>query len=600
MFLLFSICFFGKIICLDNGLGRTPQMGWNSWNKFACKISEKLIIDTINELNESGLKEAGYKYINIDDCWQRSRHQNGTIIPDRIAFPNGIKPLVDYAHSKGLKFGIYSDAGYYTCERRPGSLGYEEIDAQTYADWGVDYLKYDNCFKGHIKSIERYEKMREALKKTGKKIFYSICNWGEEEVYKWGKEVGNSWRTTKDIKDNWKSMIRIIDINNKYYNYSGPGGWNDPDMLEVGNGGMTNEEYKTHFGLWAISKAPLLIGCDITKINKEIKDILTNPEVIAINQDSLGIQGRKIKHTKIDYPSDDKYILGPKEIEIAECNGRKGQKWYINEDGSIRNNNENLCIEIPSCSKNSVQLRTNRCHIDDKFQCGKSKNQMWKYDKEKKKIYSELFPDKCIHILDLDYLNVQSRNCQDIDNQKWEYNEDDHTFRSMGKCLTIYMNEEATEVWAGRLSDNSYAILLLNKGSFKNNIEITWEEIGFNSVKAKIRDLWERKDLGIYNYNYSMSIESHSSQLLKIIPLNEDTGLEKESVVEYLHENKSIFEIMIFYICLIILILVILILGFIIYKKTKRKGRNKYSKYPDEFIKVKIKEDKSSLKNDNC
>ena len=598
MFLLFIICFFGKIICLDNGLGRTPQMGWNSWNKFACKISEKLIIDTINELNESGLKEAGYKYINIDDCWQRSRHQNGTIIPDRIAFPNGIKPLVDYAHSKGLKFGIYSDAGYYTCERRPGSLGYEEIDAQTYADWGVDYLKYDNCFKGHIKSIERYEKMREALKKTGKKIFYSICNWGEEEVYKWGKEVGNSWRTTKDIKDNWKSMIRIIDINNKYYNYSGPGGWNDPDMLEVGNGGMTNEEYKTHFGLWAISKAPLLIGCDITKMYKEIKDILTNPEVIAINQDSLGIQGRKIKHTKIDYPSDDKYILGPKEIEIAECNGRKGQKWYINEDGSIRNNNENLCIEIPSCSKNSVQLRTNRCHIDDKFQCGKSKNQMWKYDKEKKKIYSELFPDKCIHILDLDYLNVQSRNCQDIDNQKWEYNEDDHTFRSMGKCLTIYMNEEATEVWAGRLSDNSYAILLLNKGSFKNNIEITWEEIGFNSVKAKIRDLWERKDLGIYNYNYSMSIESHSSQLLKIIPLNEDTGLEKESVVEYLHENKSIFEIMIFYICLIILILVILILGFIIYKKIKRKY--KYSKYPDEFSKVKIKEDKSSLKNDNC
>ena len=136
--------------------------------------------------------------------------------------------------------------------------------------------------------------MRDALKKTGKKIFYSICNWGEEEVYKWGKDVGNSWRTNKDIKDNWKSMLRIIDINNIYYNYSGPGGWNDPDMLEVGNGGMTNEEYKIHFGLWAISKAPLLIGCDITKMNKEIKDILTNLEVIAINQDSLGIQGRKI------------------------------------------------------------------------------------------------------------------------------------------------------------------------------------------------------------------------------------------------------------------------------------------------------------------
>ena len=158
MFLLFIISIFGKIISLDNGLGRTPPIGWNSWNKFGCKISEKIIIHTINELKESGLKESGYKYINIDDCWQRSRHQNGTIIPDRTAFPNGIKPLVDYDHSKGLKFGIYSDAGYYTCKRRPGSLGYEEIDAQTYADWGIDYLKYDNCFNGHTKSTERQKK----------------------------------------------------------------------------------------------------------------------------------------------------------------------------------------------------------------------------------------------------------------------------------------------------------------------------------------------------------------------------------------------------------------------------------------------------------
>ena len=588
--LLLFIYILKKIISLDNGLGKTPPMGWNSWNKFACNISERLFIEAIDEFISSGLIEVGYNYINIDDCWQASRHKNGSIIPNSEAFPNGIKPLVDYAHSKGLKFGIYSDAGYYTCEGRPGSLGYEEIDAKTYAEWGIDYLKYDNCHNGNIKSIERYKKMGDALKKTGKNIFYSICNWGEEEVFLWGKDVGNSWRTTLDIKDNWKSMIRIIDINNKYYKYASPGGWNDPDMLEVGNGGMTIEEYKIHFGLWALSKAPLLIGCDITKMNKTIKDILTNPEVIAINQDSLGIQGRKIKHTIIDYPSDEQYILAPTEIEISECNGRKGQKWYINEDGSIRNNNENLCIEIPSCSNYVVQLRTNSCHVDDKEQCGESNNQKWIYDKENKKIYSKLYPDRCIHYYNLDYLYVQSRKCQDLDNQKWEYNETDHTFKSMGKCLTIYMNEESTEVWAENLSDGSYAVLLLNKGSFKNNVEITWKEIGFKSTKAKLRDLWERKDLGVYSYNYSISLESHSSQLLKITPLILDKTLEKESLIE--DENKSFFPISLYFISFIIFLLIIFLVIF-----AYRKNKNKYSSIPKEFNKIDIIETNKEEKN---
>ena len=205
--------------------------------------------------------------------------------------------------------------------------------------------------------------MRDALNKTGRKIFYSLCSWGRESVSKWGKDMGNSWRTTEDIKDSWKSMIRIIDINNKWYKYAGPGGWNDPDMLEVGNGGMNLEEYKVNFGLWALSKAPLLIGCDITKMTKEIKKILTNPEVIANNQDSLGQQGRKIKYTKINLPKDYKYNLTPGRIEVAECNGRKEQKWYIKKDGSIRNNNEDLCLEIPSCSPKGIKLRTNKCHI---------------------------------------------------------------------------------------------------------------------------------------------------------------------------------------------------------------------------------------------
>ncbi len=281
IFLLSTIFIVG--FCLDNGLGLTPQMGWNTWNKFQCNINEQLIRDSIDALNSSGLIEIGYKYINLDDCWQSSRDENGIIVPDPKAFPSGIKPLVDYAHSKGLLFGLYSDAGIKTCAGRPGSLGYEEKDAQTYAEWGVDYLKYDNCFNNNEKSIDRYPKMTDALNKTGRPIFYSICQWGEEEVATWAKKYGNSWRTTGDISDNWNSMLRIIDLNDKWYNYSGKGGWNDPDMLEVGNGGMTWTEYKTHFSLWAISKAPLIIGCDITKMSNETKEILTNKEVIAIN-----------------------------------------------------------------------------------------------------------------------------------------------------------------------------------------------------------------------------------------------------------------------------------------------------------------------------
>ena len=314
---------------LDNGLGRTPQMGWNSWNKFGCNINEELIKNTIDTLNSSGLIEAGYKYINLDDCWQNSRDENGTIVPDESTFPNGIKPLVDYAHSKGLLFGLYSDAGTKTCAGRPGSLGYEDIDAQTYADWGVDYLKYDNCYNEGKSSLERYPLMRDALNKTGRPIFYSLCQWGEEDVPTWGKGVANSWRTTGDISDNWNSMISIIDINDKSYQYAGPGGWNDPDMLEVGNGGMTIEEYKTHFGLWAISKAPLLIGCDITNMNNETKEILTNPEVIAINQDSLGEQGRKIKSKEVPYPDGEGPILQSSDLFITECNGGIEQKWYM-------------------------------------------------------------------------------------------------------------------------------------------------------------------------------------------------------------------------------------------------------------------------------
>eukprot|EP01027_Heterolobosea_sp_BB2_P009793 GEZU01014408.1.p1 GENE.GEZU01014408.1~~GEZU01014408.1.p1 ORF type:complete len:320 (-),score=103.28 GEZU01014408.1:108-1067(-) len=227
----------------------------------------------------------------MDDCWAGERDAEGNIHPDAQAFPSGIAALADYVHSLGLKFGLYSDAGNFTCAGRPGSLGYEKNDANTYASWGVDYLKYDNCYNDNISPKVRYPIMRDALNATGRPIFFSMCEWGDDDPATWAAEVGNSWRTTGDIKDNWNSMLRNLDKQVPITKYAGPGGWNDPDMLEVGNGGMTDVEYQSHFSLWALLKAPLLIGCDITNMSAATKEILMNSEVIAVNQDPLGVSG---------------------------------------------------------------------------------------------------------------------------------------------------------------------------------------------------------------------------------------------------------------------------------------------------------------------
>jgi len=289
------------ILQLNNGLAQTPPMGWNSWNFFACNINETVIKETADALISTGLADLGYVYLNIDDCWSTvTRNSEGQLVPDPKTFPSGIKPLADYVHAKGLKLGIYSDAGVSTCQVRPGSLYHENDDAESFASWGVDYLKYDNCYNLGINPKERYPPMRNALNGTGRTIFYSLCEWGEDNPALWAGKVGNSWRTTDDINDSWASMTTIADLNDKWAAYAGPGGWNDPDMLEVGNGGMTYQEYRAHFSIWALMKAPLLIGCDVRNMTAETFEILTNKEVIAVNQDTLGVQGRKVNVTGTD------------------------------------------------------------------------------------------------------------------------------------------------------------------------------------------------------------------------------------------------------------------------------------------------------------
>jgi alpha-galactosidase len=284
---------------LPDGLALTPPMGFNNWNATGCAIDEKLIRDTADLFVTSGLKAAGYTYVNIDDCWAAKERDpaTGRLLPHPERFPGGIKALADYVHTRGLKLGIYTSAGTETCARTmPGALDHEEVDAQTFADWEVDYLKYDNCNNQGRPALERYTKMRDAVKKTGRPIVLSICEWGQNKPWEWGADVGHLWRTTGDINDSWTSVVTLLKQNAPLAPYAGPGHWNDPDMLEVGNGGMTDTEYRSHFSLWAIMAAPLLIGADLRKVGKDTFDILLNSEVIAVDQDRLGTQGRVMRN----------------------------------------------------------------------------------------------------------------------------------------------------------------------------------------------------------------------------------------------------------------------------------------------------------------
>lgn len=288
----------------DN-LARTPQMGWNSWNKFNCNINEQLVRETADIMDSLGLIEAGYIYLNMDDCWHGERDSLGFITENKEKFPSGLKTLADYVHSKGLKFGIYSDAGRKTCAGFPGSFGHEYQDAIRYAQWGVDYLKYDWCAAKDINPKGAYALMRDALMSAGRPIFFSMCEWGSNQPWLWAQNVGHSWRTTGDICasfaedmifDGWKalSVLSILDLNVELRQYSGPGHWNDPDMLEVGNGMSVNED-RAHFSMWCMLAAPLLLGNDLNAMTQETLDIITNKDVIAIDQDTLGIQGLKYK-----------------------------------------------------------------------------------------------------------------------------------------------------------------------------------------------------------------------------------------------------------------------------------------------------------------
>jgi alpha-galactosidase len=302
----FILFFLGKTFAQKfEGLALTPPMGWNSWNKFQTNINEQMVMQIADAMVSSGMKDAGYAYIVLDDGWMAMERDSitGDLVPDPQKFPHGMKVVADYVHSKGLKFGLYNCAGTKTCAGYPGTRGYEYQDARFYASQKIDYLKFDWCYADGINAKEAYSTMSKALKKAGRPIVFSLCEWGQNKPWQWAAPVGHLWRTTGDITNQFEGtknfgtwsangVMRILEMQDTLRKYAGPGHWNDPDMLEVGNGMAVNED-RAHFSMWAMLAAPLISGNDIRNMSKAVTEILTNKDVIAINQDALGVQGFK-------------------------------------------------------------------------------------------------------------------------------------------------------------------------------------------------------------------------------------------------------------------------------------------------------------------
>jgi alpha-galactosidase len=345
-------------------LAKTPPMGWNSWNTFACDINEKLIQSMADAMVTSGMRDAGYVYLNIDDCWHGARDAQGFIHEDPTRFPSGMKSLVDYIHSKGLKVGIYSDAGTQTCGGRPGSRGHEYQDAITYAQWGIDYLKYDWCNTEGLKADEAYKTMRDALYSAGRPVVFSICEWGDNKPWNWAIPIGHLWRTTGDITNCWNceqgfgtwsklGVLNILDKQADLRKYAGPGHWNDPDMLEVGNG-LSEIENKAHFSLWCMLAAPLMAGNDLRNMSAETKEILTNKDAIAINQDVLGVQCFKL----LDEGDFEVYAKPLDKGELAICFLNRGENLKkISFNWKNYSFTDGLCTKTYDFGKTKYSIR---------------------------------------------------------------------------------------------------------------------------------------------------------------------------------------------------------------------------------------------------
>jgi hypothetical protein len=356
--------------------------------------------------------------------------------------------------------------------------------------------------------------MRDALNATGRHIFFSMCEWGVDDPAAWAPKVGNSWRTTSDIRDTWISFTYNLDQNNEWADNAAPGGWNDPDMLEVGNGGMTNDEYIAHFSLWALSKSPLLIGCDVTKMDQATLDILTNKEVIAVNQDKLGVQGKRVSRVvaPVNPPSP------AADVIAVPCRDDVMQQWDMESDGTIRTVHLGRCLEVADCGTDSGDgVQVNYCKPSNS-KCY-SRNQEWKHDGSG--TLTNVNSGTCVDMYDRIGPSVSAYKCNGGDNQQWKY--DTATKKLITEenfCLTASA-DGFLEVWAGPLEDKSLAVILFNRAGATNDITALWSDIGLPAnTTATVRDLWAHSDLGSFTNSYSASVPTHAVKMLKITPTN--------------------------------------------------------------------------------
>jgi len=529
----------------------------------------------------SGLSTLGYRYLNLDDCWQAKQRDplTGSIQADKTRFPSGIAALGEYIHSKGLQLGIYSSAGFKTCEGYPASLGMELLDAVTYAAWGVDYLKYDNCYDDHGSPQSRYSAMESALLSTGRGFFYSLCEWGRGNPAVWATAVGgNSWRISDDVKDNWLSISTIIDIDAALWRYAGVDtGWNDPDMLEVGNGGCSIIEYETHYTMWAMLKAPLIIGNDIRELELpskvDIKRILSNAEVIAVNQDSLGYQARRVWSDHVGSS-----IRGGRVIAVKCSSGNTSsyedsvldQTWHY-QGGRIRSGSTGLCLHEqllpPSNSNNTSIVHMSRTRSVTTIDCREAT--YWDAVQYRGGPVVSRSSKLC---LEVDKSNntashgkfVQTAPCQPTSNRVDDDDDDDDQQRCvddsehqswttpMSTLLNLYQRQCLTidrdapsgglqEVWSVPLEAGAYAVTLLNKGPLDASMTIDTTMLGLSSSSSSslsspiahdikttttssysMRDLWLHRDeeqVLRVGGDATFPVRSHGVVMLKLVPL---------------------------------------------------------------------------------
>lgn len=556
--LLRVLCGLLLAIAIQSKQLTAPPMGFNTWNFYACDIDENIIKETADAM-ASKVASLGYKYLNLDDCWQAPyRDKDGKLVADSTRFPSGIKSLADYVHNLGLKIGIYSSAGFYTCQKYPASLGYEAVDAATFYEWGIDYLKYDNCYTDAGWPEKRYSIMSESLRVAAPSnqstLVYSLCEWGRHNPAVWASSIADVWRVSGDIRDSWESIISRVMINSPLWRYAGVAtGFNDMDMLEVGNGHCTLAEYRSHFSLWSLLKSPLILGNNLIELDvqSDVYSVISNDEVIAVNQDKLGHQGRLV------YSSSSGIAPSMHKVIATKCASEEGfyqddpsdQQFVLDSNGYLRNNefclqeitdiNSLLLVQHSPDTAEYFNTASNKVNMVVLDSCSANSTQ-WVLAGDGGNIVSQR-SGYCLEVskLDLQPLiqgkRVQTSTCAPLIDDKLVYDPSEHqswVFPN-GNLLSLYQRQCLTldrdafhgwqEYWAAPLSDNRFAVLLLNKGSDDVDMTLKLSYLSSMDVKSKysLRDLWLKQDLAAVlsaDEDATFQVKSHDVVMLVLTP----------------------------------------------------------------------------------